>query len=495
MTSPVSLPRRCALAATALAAALAAPGLAGAQTLISYEARDTLTTAESNFTLSLGFGLFPLYDVEIARVTYTMEDTDGRLDTVSGAVTLPIGRDGEVYPVLTYMHGTTQTKFGVPSLEPEGLHAAALLSTQGYVGIAPDYLGMGLDEGFHPYVHARSEALAGIRLLEAVRGGEALAPRVNDQLFLTGYSQGGHASMAMHELLIEEFPGVDITAAAHLSGPYSVSQVMKDSVILADTAFAVPAFLPYVVLGYITAYPDLPSDLGGIFRAPYVPLVERFRDEYAAGTYELGQLNEDMLAAYVATEGDTNFIPGRFLDVDFFQLLRKGEDTPWNRALRDNDVLDFVNPTPTQLLYCLNDEQVNSLNAVAALDSLTARGAANTTARNLSSGFSHGDCARPALSATVAFFRTFQEITSDVAIPMAAGWTYVQADGGLRVYLHEGAGEGYRLQLVDAFGRVASDAVYRSGDFVSTAGMPRGLSVVRVVDEAGRAAVRKVVLR
>ena len=478
-----------------LGAALAASLPVYGQDLLSVTPRDTLTFTETSRTL-LFLALRHEYDVETSVVRYTMEDVDGSVDTVSGAVARPIAPAGTRFPRAVYMHGTTATKFDVPSREASAGSLGSLLATQGYLVLSPDFLGMGDDEGFHPYVHARSEGLSAIRMLQALAQDSTYARAVNEQLFLTGYSQGGHASMATHELIVEEFADdFTVTAAAHMSGPYSVSTIMKDSVILRDTSFGAFAFLPYTVLGYQTAYPELAdTPLDSIFRDAYVPLVARFRDEYEAGTYSLAQLNEDLLAAYVVAEGDMTYFPSRMLDIDFFQKLRKDDVDPWNVALRDNDVFDFDNPTPTQLLYCRADDQVSYLNSLLARDSMVARGAEAVAAIDVRSDANHGDCVAPAVGRMVRFFGTFREISSLREIPGAASWAYVPVDGGLRVYTDDEAT--YRLELVDALGRVAAVMPgYRAGDFVPTAALPRGLAVVRVTDGRGNSAARKLVLR
>ena len=479
-----------------LAAGLLLSVAARAQDLISVTVRDTLPGATANAAFDFaGFDLTAEYDVETSVVRYTMEDVDGSADTVSGAIARPLAPDGRRFPRTVYLHGTTQTKFDVPSREPSVMSFGSLAASLGYVVLSPDFLGMGDDEGFHPYVHARTEGLAAVRMLQALAQDDTYAASVTERLFLAGYSQGGHASMATHELIVEEFADeFTVTAAAHMSGPYSISTVMKDSVILRDTTFRYPSFLPYTILAYQTVYPELERDLSAIFRAPYVPLVERFRDEYEAGTYPLRELNADLLAAYVATEGDSTYFPGRYLDVDFFEALRKDEDDPFNVALRDNDVFDFDNPTPTQLLYCRADDQVSYLNSLLARDSLLARGAAATQATDVGPGLDHGDCIRPAITQMVAFFEGFREATDLPEVPGSPGWTYLTADGGLRVYTGDDAAT-YRLELVDALGRVTAAQRYRSGAFVPTATLPRGLAVVRVADGAGRTATRKLLLR
>ena len=86
---------------------------------------------------------------------------------------------------------------------------------------------MGDNPGIHPYVHWESEATASIDLIRASREFlmDSLEIWDNNQLFLTGYSQGGHSTMAIHKYikvnnLQSEF---NVVASAPMSGPYALS--------------------------------------------------------------------------------------------------------------------------------------------------------------------------------------------------------------------------------------------------------------------------------
>ena len=50
-----------------------------------------------------------------------------------------------------------------------------------------------------------------------------LNQKTNSQLYLTGYSQGGHACLATHKKLQETFPKIKITASSPMSGSYDMS--------------------------------------------------------------------------------------------------------------------------------------------------------------------------------------------------------------------------------------------------------------------------------
>ena len=469
---------------------------ASAQDLVEVEYRGQVSPFNPTFgVILLRFGLTGQTDFDYYTVRYTMENLEGRTDTVSGFFARPVNvAAGSRYPRLVYQHGTTATKFGVPSRAALGTDLTYLWASQGYVVIAPDFLNMGDDqEGFHPYVHARTEALAAIRMMEALESFPAYAEIArDDQLFLTGYSQGGHASMALHEVLIEEYPDEAVTAAAHMSGPYSISDVMLNEVILADETFLYPGFLPYTLLAYQAVYDDLDEPLDEIFRAPYVPLVQAFRDGYETGAVRLDTLNAQMLRTYAATEGNDDFFPSRYLLPDFVTALQ----TPGNKyvaALRDNDTYDFTNPTPTRLYYCLADDQVRFRNSTLAADSLNARGASDTEAIDVDSDADHGECVVPAVAAAAPFFAQYAEVVGTEEIAGSSDWRYLQDEQSLRVYT--GSDEVYRLELIDGLGRTLRARAYREGEVVELAGLTPGWAVVRLIDARGRSAARKLVIR
>jgi len=78
----------------------------------------------------------------------------------------------------------------------------SLFATTGYAAVVPDYLGLGDSPGLQLYHHARSEATACVDLLRAARTWCASNNvELNDQLFLAGYSHGGHVTMALHREL------------------------------------------------------------------------------------------------------------------------------------------------------------------------------------------------------------------------------------------------------------------------------------------------------
>jgi len=193
----------------------------------------------------LGFPLPVDYDVDFYKITYTTTDTDGEPTIASGAFTLPVSSSCNSFPMVSYCHGTVLRRFDVPSERNFESLILTVLSSAGYIGVAPDYLGLGEDEGVHPYVHAESQATATIDLISAVREFlETSDMQDNGEVFITGYSQGGHAAMATLKYAQDNELAEDlgIVAGAPLSGPYNMSGSQAD-IILSGAPYSNPGYI------------------------------------------------------------------------------------------------------------------------------------------------------------------------------------------------------------------------------------------------------------
>ena len=490
-----------------------------AQDLVSIELRGELSRELFNFgAASAGFeGFTAEYGFEYYVVEYTSLNLAGELDTLSGLLSVPTPNTATVFPRLLSQHGTSQTSDDAPSatfinfadLPGSYIDLSVVYATQGYVTVAPDYLNMGLDdEGFHPYVHAASEARAAADMLLALEADSTYAALTNDQLFVTGYSQGGHASMALHERIATDVDYAalgEVTAAAHMSGPYALEEVMLDELILNDSTYLFVGFVPFTVLSFQAAYPELEQDLDAIFRPAVVPAVERFRDEWQAGTYTLGEMTEDVAVAIARLDpdnGDTLVYPYEMFTAEFEAELRDDADSPWRAALRQNNTYRFTSAAPTRLYYCTGDELVPSANTLLAADSLAARGAVDLEAVRVDSDeepLGHGACAEPAILASLEFFGALQDIQTDGntglsdALPGRIDWRLAGASLSVET---ERPDEAYTLRLFDALGReLLRRPAYRSGELVDLSGLPTGFAVARLGDARGRSASRSFVVR
>ncbi len=355
------------------------------------------------------FGFLMPNPVQSYKLVYETTDTKGNTVQASGLAVFPTA-EGFAFPVAIYQHGTVAVKQQVPS----NLSAEAIIgwvfSSNNYIVLLPDYLGFGEnEEDIHPYVHAATQASAAVDMLYAARDFAAQKGYVfNDQLFVTGYSQGGHAAAALHQELQANFSeDFTVTASAPMSGPYNISGEMVE-LILSEEPYEYPEYLANVFVSYNLVY-ELYDSSAQLFKPPYAGMVDEFR----ANEIELAELGTRMSAQLNADYGASitrNMIQDSILTV----LTEKDPFHPLIQALEDNDVYDWAPEAPTRLYYCQGDDQVVYTNSVVADSAMNANGASDVRALNLGTTLNHTECVAPALLNGLAFFATFQNLVTDV---------------------------------------------------------------------------------
>lgn len=372
------------------------------QEIVSYTLQGSKTKQE---IINL-FGLSIVqYGADYYRVTYTSVDARGDKDTLSGLMMIPQG-EGLEFPMLVYQHGTSDCKACVPSnygkSGGEEGQLGLIFAGLGYISILPDYVGMGDGRGFQTYVHDATTFTATEDMYLAVK---SLDLTTNDQLFITGYSQGGYGSMSFHKGMQEKYGASSVTAAAHLSGPYSLSGVMRD-LVLSDDIYLYVAYIPNILLGFNEVY-EIYDDLTDFFKPEYVPDILR----YYNGEIGLTDLNIKQLQMLVNNTG-VAVAKGMIRD-DVLEAIENDPEHIINQVLRENDLFRWVPESPTRIFYCKADDQVPYLNSLVTRDSMYALGAnpSLVIANDVNPTADHGGCVNPALTQTLLFFASLQNIT------------------------------------------------------------------------------------
>jgi pimeloyl-ACP methyl ester carboxylesterase len=358
-----------------------------------------LTTALGNIGV---VGITLRYDTNCHRLSYKTPDVGGALITASGLVCLPIRSPGTSSPVISYQHGTIFQDPDSPSsfaMNSEAVLGAAFAAL-GYIAVLPDYVGYGdSTERLHPYVQAATLASATVDMNRAARRflaqpGMPVTP--NGQLFLTGYSEGGYATLAtqrrMEQDLASEFP---ITASEPAAGPYDLSGTVR--VVLAGTTQPQPAFTGFMVKAYDSTY-NATSQLNYYFTATYASRV----DSYFDGSYTGNQISDALGGPGVATA--TLFNPA-FLA----SYLGAGEPA-LKAAIAANDIYHWAPAVPTRLFHGADDDIVPYANAVTAKAAMDANGSTTVTLADCYSAgrpTTHDNCIAPYIVDMLVYFDGF----------------------------------------------------------------------------------------
>lgn len=175
-------------------------------------------------------------DITLHTILHPTVGPKGEATDASAAVLVP-GGDGcpGPYPLLSYSRGTDldRARSMANPDDRETQAVAAFFAARGWVVVASDYLGYARSSfPYHPYLHAESEARTGI---DALRAARVLLARLgvaeSERLAITGYSQGGHAALAIERAIERDRPeGVYLPVAiGAMSGPYDLVDTLTET--------------------------------------------------------------------------------------------------------------------------------------------------------------------------------------------------------------------------------------------------------------------------
>ncbi len=367
------------------------------KTLVSATAVAQYTTAQLSTRYTALFGSFaPLItgqylknSITVYKVVYRTTNTDGKEIQASGALIVPTVT-GSI-PMMSIQHGTIRTDDDAPSNNGSGSDTytyGSLFSSYGYIVALPDYIGYGTSKSLpHSYEHRNGLATASLDMLRASQ--EFIAQnKVNwdKRLYITGYSEGGYATMALHKKMEEEAAGeFNLRASSIGAGAYDKTAFMKYVVNTAATTNpSYNSLYVWTLLTYDRIY-ALNRPMSYYFKEPYASQIQSQRENVSIG-FSLNQ---------IFTDG-------------FKQAVNSGSDAAFVKAIADNDVFDWKPAVPVQLYHGNADQLVPFFNSQNAFDAMKKRGAnvtlipipgANHTDVNAISTYALG---------TVGFFQSVQ---------------------------------------------------------------------------------------
>jgi acetyl esterase/lipase len=313
----------------------------------------------------LGNAGFPAIEdakgIDVYSVAYRTVDVRGRPTTATGAVVLP-RVPAHNLRVVSYAHGTMATRKDAPSVETQtdGSYLTAYFATHGFAAVAPDYLGLGGGPGPHPYMHTATEAGASLDLLKAARtlAGQKQVT-LDRRILVTGFSQGGHAAMALGAALQKD-EELDVAAVAPVSGPFDLEGAELPAALhggLDDRSATF--YLAYWLTSMDRIY-NLYDTPAQAFRPPYDKKITKLLD---------GSQDFDTIVAGLPPTLEKLLTPG------YLKQLGKPSGTLL-KAIRANDTTcrDLRSGVPVRLFAASGDRDVAIANSVSCLKDLRGKG-------------------------------------------------------------------------------------------------------------------------
>lgn len=299
----------------------------------------------------------PKYNVEttcgftLYRISYKTHRFDHAEIIVSGLLGVPDSKN--IKGIVSWQHGTNTYRPGsvsTPSPD-EGIGIASLFSGNGYILLAPDYIGLGVSYEVHPYYHVKSTAKAVIDFLKV---GEVVLNKLTDNqkhnLFLVGFSQGGGASLAaQRELEISNPTNLKLVATAPVAGAYNLREISIPHTIHRYSINAV-VYLCYLSNAYSAIYNQ---PLNTFVKEPYATHIPVWFN----GTKNSQFMNDNLPDK-----------PSDLFTENFFNDLNSKSANWFTLALDKNEMYKWKPVNKIRFYYGLNDEDVIPQEATAAYE-------------------------------------------------------------------------------------------------------------------------------
>jgi acetyl esterase/lipase len=307
---------------------------------------------------------------ELLVLQYVSEGRPGVARAVTALVYLPTGGATDV-PLAVVDHaasgiGPTCGPSHVPLVTDP---MAVPLVGRGYAVVAPDYAGMGVDNGMTSYFVGKAEAAAtldAVRALRRLHAPHFEAAQLARDLFLVGHSQGGHAALFAHQLFdpsvgftlrgtVAFAPGLGSArdwatlfqgAARPVSGPETFAAMSLYTRMLYDGGPAPGTWLS----------PAAQSALPKVFHDQCMPMLPAY---VHAGFPTVGDLYQPSFLASAAACTFKDACPG-------FE--------PWASAFIAEQPGNFTSDVPALLLQGLADTLVAPATSSCIVDRLRAHG-------------------------------------------------------------------------------------------------------------------------
>ncbi|MGA0559641.1 alpha/beta hydrolase family protein [Larkinella sp. VNQ87] len=329
-------------------------------------------------------GSFLQHNVKVYKLVYNTKLPDGTATKASGAVIVP---DSELpVPLISQQHGTILNDADAPSnfgANSDAAFGGVFFASSGFILACPDYIGYGESKAIpHTYEHREGLATASLDMLRATKEFvKKNSIKWDERVLLTGYSEGGFATMALQKKMEEEAPTeFNLVASSMGSGAYHKTAFMKHIINQKTDGIATYNRL---YLWTLLTY----NDLYKLNR----PMSYYLKEPYATQATQNGK---DITISVSISDIFTD---------SFKKAVNDGTDTGFLNAVKDNDVHDWKPKTPTYLYHGTADNLVFYFNTQDAYDAMQKRGATNVVLNKLE-GQNHSTAVTGYLLGTYTYF-------------------------------------------------------------------------------------------
>jgi len=381
-----------------------------AQYTVSVTYQHTFTTAQVDSIITSQVGSFATagfslkYTVKLYKVIYNSYDADSIPTTASGLLAVPVGAPCEV-PIVSFQHNNIIKKtdapsnYGAASQWYVGMAAGSI----GNISLMPDGFGLGSGPGRHPFLHLQSEATSVIDMIRAVKEFvDTTGASPDEQLFLAGISEGAYAALAAHQYIQAYLDStMHVTATGGIAGYYDMSGTMVN-MILSDSTYPDPSYLPELMLSYDSIYHCFAAD-SDIMIYPYDSTLPPLFNGNNRGT---------------TIDTHMPSVPNHILQPALIDSLQSDSTYLFRQLLAKNDVYNWAPTSPVYLLYCIADEYVPFQNSTIAYRHFVQNGSTMVDTFDINPTYDHEECGEFSVLSAISLINNLvhQPIVANVVV-------------------------------------------------------------------------------
>ncbi|MBU1658570.1 lipase family protein [bacterium] len=373
------------------------------------------------------------FGYKAVKIHYNTSNQEGKSVTASGLLVIPSASDaykqylaslGKAYSIsmICDNHGTIFTDAEAPTnVEvtngmPDYSVAVLMSGYAGFAAILPDYVGYGnSDSENHPYILKNASAQSSLDMIKAsVRYMTDNNILFNGQLFISGYSEGGHTAMALAKEIQENHSSeFALKGVAPMAGPHDV-EGLGNIEINATRTMLYPAFLAYLADSYSQAYSDVVlSDL-----------VNETNTTMFHSLFDGSKSNVEIHAALGLTinYGFAAYNANVLFEDSFITDYQNNVNNSFRVRLAQNSVNNWTPNVRMNLIHCAEDEIIPFSMSQGAYDNFIANGvsSSNVTLTSIPTialaqqvdsthPFVHANCGNEAYGAAVTWFDSIRQ--------------------------------------------------------------------------------------
>lgn len=335
----------------------------------------------------------PKCGINFHYMEYNTVGGAGEATNATGGIMVPTGTDPActgARPVLLYSHGTAVEKninMASPSYGEASL-VAAMYAAQGFIVVTSNYAGYDASRlPYHPYLNAEQQAND---MIDALRAARAAFPKIatsdSGKLFLSGYSQGGHVSMATHKAMQNSYASeFKVTASGNMSGPYSLTKTFQQAAA-GGVGLGATYFAPLIYTSWQKAYGNIYSSPSDLYEAAYATGIESLLPSATLNFTTLittGKLPQKTWADRPLVTGDPS-LDGLFaigvgtpnlVKTSYRNALLANPAHPLWVAAAKNDLLNWTPTRPVAMCLGAQDPTVFGTNTSDAAAYFASKGA------------------------------------------------------------------------------------------------------------------------